>query len=82
LREYGFDLNRMVHAKSNEAAIKKLNLRQLDRLKLLLLRSEPYTRGQIPRSVREGIGRNSSRAFAQALTFLPRKIATADRNKK
>jgi hypothetical protein len=57
----------------NFKKIDKFGMRQLDRLKLLLLRNEPLI-GKYPSRVRKGIGRNDPRFFAEALALLSTKI--------
>jgi hypothetical protein len=73
LKEYGFKKRSIQSAKLNFQKIDKFGMRQLDRLKLLLLRNEPLL-GNYPASVRSGITRNDPRSFAEALALLSPKL--------
>jgi hypothetical protein len=69
LREFGFKRATVSSAKLNERKIDDFGMRQLDRLKLLLLRNESRI-GGYPVPMRGGIEKNDLRSFAEALALL------------
>jgi hypothetical protein len=70
LKEYGFKRRTIGHASSNLKKIDRFGMRQLDRLKLLLLRREELIAGGYPKKIRRGIERNDLESFANALVIL------------
>lgn len=73
LSEYGFKRRTIGQASSNLKKIDGFGMRQLDRLKMLLLRSE-YLVGKYPKEIRRGIEKNDPNSFANALVFLSKEI--------
>lgn len=69
LVEYGFRNRTLSSVSLNLKKIDRLRMRQLDGLKMLLLRNE-YLVDRYPDKVREGIQRNNFRYFARALAIL------------
>jgi hypothetical protein len=73
LKEYGFRKRGIQSVPLNIKKIDKFGMRQLDRLKLLLLRNESLI-GKYPSVVRKGIERNNPQSFAEALFLLSSKL--------
>lgn len=69
LKEYGFKKRTIGSRVLNRGKIDHFGMRQLDRLKMLLLRNERLV-GSYPPRVRRGIERNDPNAFAFALAIL------------
>ena len=69
LKEYGFKKRTMRSVYYNRKKIDKFGMRQLDRLKLLLLRKE-HLIGNYPKKVKRGIKGNDLTSFAEALALL------------
>ena len=69
LKEYGFNPRQMSSAKRNKKKISEMNMRQLDRMKMLLLRNSRLCQGY-PENVQKGISRNDPSAFSEALALL------------
>jgi|GEM_PF-2377542 hypothetical protein len=70
LEQCGFDLTKIDSVHYNQAIINKLSIRQLDRLKMLLLRSEPFSRGVVPKRIVKSVSKNNPKGFAEALARL------------
>ncbi len=73
LKELGFKKRTVSSLSLNTKKIDNFRMRQLDRLKLLLLRNEQLVGGYPPR-VRKGVVANDTRYFAQALVLLSQKL--------
>lgn len=73
LKEYGFKKRTMKDATLNLKKIDQFGMRQLYRLKLLLLRNESLI-GSYPPRVQEGIKHNDLKSFAEALSLLSAKL--------
>jgi hypothetical protein len=73
LKEYGFKKRSIQSVSLNVKKIDNFGMRQLDRLKMLLLRNEALI-GKYPSKIRKGINRNDPRSFAEALVLLSRKL--------
>lgn len=69
LKEYGFKKRKLGQASSNLKKIDGFGMRQLDRLKMLLLRHERLV-GEYPEQIRRGIEMNDPASFASALVIL------------
>ncbi|MHB1907857.1 MAG: hypothetical protein ACYCQJ_03170 [Nitrososphaerales archaeon] len=69
LKEYGFKKRTMRSVYYNRKKIDKFGMRQLDRLKMLLLRKERLI-GNYPKKVKIGIKGNDLASFAEALALL------------
>lgn len=69
LKELGFKKRTIQSLPLNIRKIDNFRMRQLDRLKLLLLRNE-HLIGTYPATVRKGIVGNDPPSFAQALVLL------------
>lgn len=69
LKEYGFKPRQMSSARLNRRKIAKMNMRQLDRTKMLLLRNSKLCKGY-PEEIQRGITRNDVDAFSKALALL------------
>jgi len=70
LKECGFNFRRIKSRTYNQRVIDELNMRQLDRLKMLLTRNRSVIQ-KLSKVTREGIRKNDPSAFATALRFLP-----------
>jgi hypothetical protein len=73
LREYGFKKRSIHSTPLNLKKIDNFGMRQLDRLKMLLLRNEKLI-GEYPPRVRNGINRNDPHFFAEGLAILSFKL--------
>ncbi|MGI0079833.1 MAG: hypothetical protein ACRECH_09425 [Nitrososphaerales archaeon] len=69
LKEYGFKPQKMSSAQRNKKMISKMNMRQLDRIKMLLLRNS-HLCGGYPEAVQNGMACNELNAFSEALALL------------
>jgi hypothetical protein len=69
LKEYGFKKRTLGQPSSNLRKIDGFGMRQLDRLKMLLLRHEQMV-GKYPEQIRRGIEMNDPGSFASALVIL------------
>jgi hypothetical protein len=73
LKELGFKKRTIQSLPLNIRKIENFRMRQLDRLKLFLLRNE-HLIGGYPSKIRIGIVGNDSCCFAQALVLLSSKL--------
>ncbi|HKW04068.1 MAG TPA: hypothetical protein VJN71_02095 [Nitrososphaerales archaeon] len=69
LKEYGFRPRTMKSASMNKKKIDAMNMRQLDRVKMLLLRNSALCEGY-PEEVRRGITQNNLLMYSKALALL------------
>ncbi len=69
LKEYGFKKRTLGQSSSNLKKIDGFGMRQLDRLKMLLLRHEQLVY-KYPEHIRRGIEMNDPGSFASALVIL------------
>lgn len=69
LKEYGFKPRTMSSARLNKKKVDEMNMRQLDRLKMLLLRNSPLC-GGYPEEIQIGIAENDLIAFCKAVALL------------
>jgi hypothetical protein len=76
LKEYGFKARTMGSVPMNTRKIEHFGMRQLDRLKMLLLRNEAMIE-HYPERVRKGIERNDIIFFATGLALLSPQLRDA-----
>lgn len=69
LKEYGFRPRTMKSVLLNKKKIDAMNMRQLDRIKMLLLRNSALCEGY-PAEVRRGITQNKLIMYSKALALL------------
>lgn len=69
LKEYGFNRRTISSTQLSRRKIDGMNMRQLDRMKMLLLRNS-HLCGEYPESIYKGILRNDLDTFSKALSLL------------